>query len=405
MKSLKSLNSVKNMESAKQEMNTLKMPSFGADMEAGILTEWLVKAGDVIEKNQVVAVIETQKGAIDFEAFNSGIVRQLLVKEGESVPVGAPIAQLEGEVESQGEVIVEAQPVIHDVKRPPNAVEEPAASIPSRSAAGSLPVASPYARKIAHDKNINLSSVVGSGPAGAILAKDLEHSSSTPTNKSGKDGMRAAIAAALGRSKREIPHYYLEDTIDVQKAVDWLSEVNRDRRLEEQILLNALLHCAVARALKKSPELNGFYENGQFTPAEHIHLATGISMRGGGLISPAIQHADRLSPDEMMTMLKGLSDRVRNGRLRSSEMSTATVTLSSMGDRGAEKMFGIIYPPQVALIGIGKPQLRPWVIENEIQPRTLVSVSLAADHRVSDGRQGAKFLSRLNKILQKPEQL
>lgn len=382
------------------------MPSFGADMADGILVQWLVKVGDPIKPDQVIAIIETQKGAIDFESFNSGTIKQLLIAEGDKVAVGTPIALLDDNNGSESSESSVTEPPVPDQTEPIAAVQTTSAGSRTRSGV----IASPYARMLAAEHNVDLTQLQGSGPQRQILAKDVMTKPAGTQNSSASKGMRSAIAAALGRSKREIPHYYLESTVDVQPAVDWIKQYNRGKALEDQILINALFHCAVAKALRKSPELNGYYENGEYNPSKAIHLATGISIRGGGLISPAILNADKLSPCQMMEKLKDLSDRVRNGGLRSSEMSSATVTLSSLGERGADKIFGIIYPPQVALIGIGKPQTRPWVVDGSVGDgnivvRTQVSLSLSADHRVSDGRQGANFLNRLSKLLQNPEKL
>lgn len=384
------------------------MPSFGADMEAGTLVQWLVKPGDSIKRDQVIAIIETQKGAIDFESFADGTIHKLLIDEGDKAAVGAPIALLDdgSETPLPEEYTNPDTPNIVAARIETEATKAEALSpVFTASKNRATVIASPYARLLAAEKGIDLKLINGSGPNGAILAADITQVQPRRSETTTKDSMRSAIAAALGRAKREIPHYYLESTIDVQPAVDWLTAYNRDKGLEEQILINALFHCAVAKALLKAPELNGYYEKGVYTPASSVHLATGISIRGGGLISPAILDADQLSPDQMMEKLKDLSDRVRNGGLRSSEMSSATVTLSSLGERGADKILGIIYPPQVALIGIGKPQLRPWIVEGEVTARMVVSLSLSADHRVSDGRQGANFLNRVSKILQKPEKL
>lgn len=381
----------------------LTMPSFGADMDQGLILEWLVKPGDKINKGQVIAIIETQKGAIDFEAYTDGQVEELLVAEDQTVQVGTPIARLTGKIDVN--TVTDPVKPTKTERKPLQPVPHTSGHQPSTSNANlSRHSATPYARHLAKHAGINLTEVKGSGTAGAILSRDIKKAHHTPHSPS-KDSMREAIAAALSRSKREIPHYYLETTIDVQLADDWVHEFNRDLPPDQQVLLNALFHCAVAKALRKVPEFNGFYLDGHFSESSEVHLATGISIRGGGLISPAILNADQLAPAEMMFQLKDLSDRVRNGGLRSTEMTLATATLSSMGDRGVEKLFGIIYPPQVALIGMGKPTVRPWVVGSEVKPRLLVTATLAADHRATDGRQGARFLNQLGKLLQKPENL
>ncbi|MEH6576104.1 MAG: dihydrolipoamide acetyltransferase family protein [Amphritea sp.] len=394
-------------------MSELTMPSFGADMENGVLSEWLVQPGDSVNKGDIVAVIETQKGAIDMEVFQSGVIRTLLVEPGTRIPVGAAIADID-EGALQTPVILAAPPTA-------SGKESPSQSAPRIKA-------SPLARRLAERSAIPLSTLRGSGPQGAIIAADINTANTTnadipidvpatrpetlpvnvplSTSQTGElSGMRQAIAAAMARSKREIPHYYLGTTIELQEASQWMEDYNRGKKPDQQLLLTALLHKAVALALASSPELNGYFIDGQLQLTTNIHLGMTISIRGGGLISPALHHADRDSLPELMNKMRDLTLRARRGGLRSSEMSDATITVTGMGDRGVETLYGVIYPPQVAIIGLGKPALRPWVVDGEVQPRLLINVSLAADHRVSDGRQGAKFLRTLNKLLQQPKLL
>jgi pyruvate dehydrogenase E2 component (dihydrolipoamide acetyltransferase) len=214
--------------------------------------------------------------------------------------------------------------------------------------------------------------------------------------------MREAIAAAMARSKREIPHYYLAHEIEMSRCADWLTRRNAERPPEERLLLGALLLKAVALAARKFPAFNGFYRDGTFEAAPSVHIGTAIAIRGGGLIAPAIHDVDRLSLDELMMKMRELIERVRAGRIRSSEIADSTITVSSLGDRGVETLYGIIYPPQVAIIGFGKVATRPWVERGSVVARPLVNATLAADHRVSDGHAGALFLAEIGKLLQEP---
>lgn len=410
------------------------MPSFGADMEAGTLIEWQVNVGDRVKKDDVVAVIETRKGAIEMEAFGSGIIRKLLVQAGAKVPVGTPIALIDdgftrperGEMSPESSKPVVKKSSLQPAENP-EVLSEIVHKAPGDMHNRSRIKASPLARRLAATRGVNLAQLNGSGPDAVIQAKDLDWPLSqgrakagiaragaarnglakASTDRAGIDiaAMRGAIADAMARSKREIPHYYLETTVDLQAATDWLLDHNQGRPPESRILMGALLHRAVALALTKTPALNGFYEASGFHPVASVHLGSAISIRGGGLIAPAILNAETRSLPEMMTALMSLSTRVREGGLRGSELSKATVTVTSMGDRGVEKVLGVIYPPQVAIIGLGKPVERPWVVEGGVQVRTVLTVTLAADHRVSDGRLGAKFLMNLDKLLQKPEDL
>ncbi|HBP19214.1 MAG TPA: dehydrogenase, partial [Planctomycetes bacterium] len=218
------------------------------------------------------------------------------------------------------------------------------------------------------------------------------------------DAMRAAIARAMARSKREIPHYYLHERIDLEPALSWLEAQNESRPIQERILPAALLLLAVARATAKAPSMNGFYEAGAFRPAEGVHLGVAISLPGGGLIAPAIRDADQLALGELQAALVGLVERARSGGLRGAELSSASLTVTNLGDRGCERVFGVIQPPQVALVGLGRIHEAPCVHEGQVVARRVVDASLSADHRVSDGVDGAAFLRRIARLLAKPEQ-
>jgi pyruvate dehydrogenase E2 component (dihydrolipoamide acetyltransferase) len=217
--------------------------------------------------------------------------------------------------------------------------------------------------------------------------------------------MRQAIGVAMTRSKREIPHYYLASTIDFGAASAWLEAWNRDRAPEDWLLPAVLLLKATARALVEVPQLNGFYENGAFRQGPGIHIGWAISLRGGGLVAPAIHDVDRKALPELMSALRELVQRVRAGGLRSSELTDPTVTVTSLGDRGAESVLGVIYPPQVAIVGFGRVVERPWVLEGRIVPRPVLAASLAGDHRASDGHIGGLLLAAVDRALQAPEKL
>jgi pyruvate dehydrogenase E2 component (dihydrolipoamide acetyltransferase) len=217
--------------------------------------------------------------------------------------------------------------------------------------------------------------------------------------------MRQAIGAAMARSKREIPHYYLASSVELRRALTWLEAANRERPPTERLLPAVLLLKATALALGKVPELNGFWENDAFRPAAGVHVGWAIALRGGGLIAPAIRDADQKTLDDLMTNMRDLVRRARAGGLRSSELSDPTITVTSLGERGAETVIGVIYPPQVALVGFGRIVQRPWVQDDAIAVRPVVSLSLAADHRASDGHRGGIVLAEIDRLLQEPETL
>jgi pyruvate dehydrogenase E2 component (dihydrolipoamide acetyltransferase) len=284
----------------------------------------------------------------------------------------------------------------------------PARASPAPSRA--RPVASPAARRLAAEKGIDLTSLVGSGPDGAITSEDIEGavgSTTVPREHQGVDlaEMRKAIAAAMARSKREIPHYYLAHDVDLTTARRWLSDLNARRDPERRLLMVVLLLKASALALAKHPALNGFWIDGAFRGSDAVHVGMAVSIRGGGLVAPAIHDTDKLALDELMQRLQDNVARARAGRLRSSELVDATATVSSLGERGVDSLYGVMTPPQVALIGFGRPRTRAWIAGDAIEPREIVTVTLAADHRASDGQRGALFLAEVDRLLQRPEAL
>ena len=217
--------------------------------------------------------------------------------------------------------------------------------------------------------------------------------------------MRAIIAAAMARSKREIPHYYLGNWVDLSPANAWLADWNASHPVEERLIPGVLMIRAVALALARFPEFNGFYRHDAFVPGDGVHVGAAISLRRGGLIAPGIRDADTLGLPELMTAFRELVARARAGRLTSSEIAGGTITVSSLGEQGVEEVFPVIYAPQVAIVGFGTPVERPWLIQGRIEPRWLVRATLAADHRVSDGHRGALFLGAITRLLQEPETL
>ena len=265
---------------------------------------------------------------------------------------------------------------------------------------------SPAARKRAEELGLDTTALTGSGPQGAIVLEDVEKAAATlaqPQDRATE--MRRAIAAAMARSKREIPHYYLASDIPLGRATRWLASRNEARPVTERVIMAVLLLKAVALALKKYPELNGFFRDGAFQPGPGIHLGVAISLRQGGLIAPAIRDADKKSLDELMQGLTDLVARARALTLKSSEISDPTITVTNLGEQGAGLVHGVIYPPQVALVGFGKVSERPWAESGQLFVTPVVTATLSADHRVSDGHRGALFLGEAARLLQEPEKL
>ena len=217
--------------------------------------------------------------------------------------------------------------------------------------------------------------------------------------------MRQTIAAAMARSKREIPHYYLAHTIDLHRALAWLAEDNARRPVTERLLYGVLLIKAVALALREVPELNAVWRGDHVEPSAAVHVGVAISLRGGGLVAPALHDTDRRPLGELMQRLPRPRAARALRRLRSSELSDPTITVTSLGEQGVESVFGIIYPPQVAIVGFGRIVERPWVVDGVGRRPAVVTATLSADHRVSDGHRGGLFLAAIERCLQTPERL
>jgi pyruvate dehydrogenase E2 component (dihydrolipoamide acetyltransferase) len=430
-------------------MADFTMPALGADMETGKVVEWLVKPGDRVKPGDVVAVVETHKGAIDVECFLDGVIGDLAPLDTE-LPVGAVLARVgaEGEAAAPAEAARAAAPkaakpaVAAPAPAPvpaaapsaapaaaqaaaPAAARRPAPAPATTAAATGRAKVSPAARRRAVDLGIDADVLRGTGADGAVTLADVDlaareraaaprpataPAAGAAPARSVRGGfdpaqMRQAIATAMARSKREIPHYYLTASIDFAAAQAWLQAWNDAHDPAERLLPATLLLKATAKALGEVPALNGFWEAGGYRAGAAVHIGWAIALRGGGLVAPAIHDADRKTLPELMAALRDLVQRARSGGLRSSELTDPTITVTSLGERGAESVLGVIYPPQVAIVGFGRVVERPWVVDGRVVPRPVVAVSLAADHRASDGHLGGQLLAAIDRALQAPETL
>lgn len=379
------------------------MPKLGSDMTAGTLVAWLKKQGDVVQRGDIIAEVETEKGNIEVESFTSGKLEKLVIQPGQKVSVGEVLA-----------LLAEDQPATTVAKTTPT----PVSAVPSTTVAASpnrdfdrIRI-SPAARTLATQLAVDLSQLKGTGPDGAITRDDVERSvaatSKEPKPASSVDRyakLRETIAAAMTRSKREIPHYYLSTTIDMHAAMTWLAEENTKRSVTDRLLYGALLIKAVALALREVTELNANWDGSKVVTLKEIHVGVAIALRQGGLIAPAIHHTDQLEISDLMTQMRDLVNRARSGSLRSSELSEPTITVTSLGEQGVETAYGVIYPPQVAIVGFGKVVERPWVVQGQVVARPVITATLSADHRVSDGHRGGKYLAAIDRLLQEPAKL
>jgi pyruvate dehydrogenase E2 component (dihydrolipoamide acetyltransferase) len=393
------------------------MPSLGADMESAILVEWSARPGDTLRRGDIIGVVETEKGAIEIEVFEDCVVEELVVAVGTEVRVDGVLARLRGLREAAAPAVAPVAPTPSPAAAvaPPPVARPAAPQRPPATLAVPLPPAtrvraSPAARRRAQALGVDPGILVGTGVSGAVCLADVELAAAAAPARKTRGGfdpaaMRRAIGNAMSRSKREIPHYYLTQSIPLGTALAWLGRENESRPVTERLLPAALLLKATALALAKAPALNGFFADGAFTAGRGIHIGWAISLRGGGLLAPALHDANRLSLTELMAKLRDLVQRARTGGLRSSEMMDPTITVTSLGERSAESVLPIIYPPQVAVIGFGSVNERPWADAGRIESQPVIVATLGADHRVSDGHRGGQLLAEIDHNLQHPEVL
>jgi pyruvate dehydrogenase E2 component (dihydrolipoamide acetyltransferase) len=385
------------------------MPSLGADMEAGTLVEWRKKPGDSVKRGDIIADVETQKGLIEIEVFDEGVIGELLIKEGTKVPVGTVMAtinpstsELETKETTTQKTVIAIQPT----------EEKTIKKVVTEQFEKKQIKASPLAKRIAAENNIDLSQLQGTGEGGAITKEDIENAITQkekitkPEEKMSLqlEAVRLAVAAAVSKSNKEIPHYYLEKKIDMTKALTWLRESNSKRPIQKRLLPAALIIKATAKSLVDFPNLNAIWDNG-VQPKKEINIGFVVSLRSGGVIVPTIRNADLKSIDEIMEALNDIIPRARAMKLRSSDLTDSTITITSLGEGGADMVFGVIYPPQVAIVGFGGSSQQAVVDNGMLGIRSVFTATLAGDHRVTDGLTGSDFLSTLNNYLQNPESL
>lgn len=386
-------------------MIAFQMPSLGADMEAGTLVEWRKKVGDMLHRGDIIADVDTQKGLIEIEVFEEGLLHQLVVKEGDKVPVGTVLAWIKplGDIMSATDQSA--------------GIQEPQSQIKEKEIRVKI---SPLAKKMASTHQLDVSIIKGTGPDGEIVKADIEAALQQKQEKPqvkeevketrgdrtapSSEQIRLAVASAMARSNQEIPHYYLEKRVVLTKALHWIKDTNKQRPVQQRILPAALFVKAVAKALDDVPDLNAIWENGLLRKNQ-INIGFVVSLRSGGLVVPVISSADTLTVDEIMAKLNDLIPRARSLKLRSSEIGTATFTLTSVGESGADKVFGIVYPPQVGIVGFGQIMEQPVAEEGMLGIKPVVDLTLAADHRATDGMVGSKFLTAVDSYLQDPENL
>jgi pyruvate dehydrogenase E2 component (dihydrolipoamide acetyltransferase) len=419
----------------------LVMPRLSDTMEEGTIGRWLVHEGDAFAAGDVLAEIETDKATMEFQAYDAGTVLRILVGDGETVALGAPIAIVgaEGETTDQaasaGNGATAAPPQEEAAEPEPNAAparKQAKSSSKAKAAAGNgsgvtaaLRV-SPIARRMADEAGIDLAAMAGrgSGPEGRVVKADVERliSSGELTRPAGPDvpaaasapgeaeireltPMLKAVAARMTQSKQTVPHFYVESEIDMTRAMLLRAELNSGLADSgDKISVNDLIVRASALALIQHPQAHRSYVDGKH--AYHAHANIGIAVAlDDGLIVPVVDEADTKSVREISRETRDLAGRARAGKLKQPEIEGATFSVSNLGMFDVANFEAIINPPESAIIAVGATVDRPAVVDGEIAVRKIMRVTLSCDHRACSGADGAKLLQTIKQLLQSPSLL
>ncbi|MDE2669648.1 MAG: dihydrolipoamide acetyltransferase family protein [Chloroflexota bacterium] len=398
------------------------MPQMGADMTEGTLVRWLKNPGDSVARGDVIAEIETDKATVELEAFDAGVLRQVVASEGDVVPVGEVIALLGDADEEMPEVERRAP----SEKPTPRAVAAPTADGTGGDLDARRVRVSPVARRIADDAGIDLAEVTGSGPDGRILRRDVEEAIAVrdhhapagvptvepapppppppPARVEPLSRMRAAIARNMTDAKQQQPHYYLTVDVDMTEAMAFRRHVNLVLHGPERVSVNDLLVRACAVALASHPKFNASLTDEGIQYHEQMDINIGVAL-DEGLIAPALLDVAAKPLPQIAEESKALVERARAGKLRAEEYSSGTFTITNLGAYGIDVLVGIINAGQAAILGAGSVTERPAVVDGDLAVRQLMTLALSADHRVTDGAEGARFLKEIQTVLENPTRL
>jgi pyruvate dehydrogenase E2 component (dihydrolipoamide acetyltransferase) len=408
--------------------DTVSMPKLGFDMAEGNLVRWLKKVNDPVEKGQVLAEIETDKATVEVESPYSGVLLQLVVEEGTSVPIGSPIAIIgtAGEkVEGSTKVIAKVAEETPEVKAEKESAVPLSTLMPSSS--GTV-AASPLARHLAKEQNIDLSSVIGSGPSGRIVRKDVElaikstsqdqskNVSSISINKISQTGsipedkripiskLRSAIGRRMLDSKQTVPHFYLTTDIEVEKMLDLRNQLNSLLPDEQKISVNDFIIKAVGLALRQYPNLNSSISGNEIIQHGHIHIGVAVSV-DGGLLTIVVRDADIKDLKEINKDVKEMANRVRSGKVKKEDIEGSTFSISNLGMFDVENFGAIINPPESAILAIASARDVVVLKNGVVSSGKRMKITISADHRVTDGVEAAKFIQAIKQVIETPIQM
>ena len=405
----------------------ITMPKLSDTMEEGTLLKWFKKEGDYVQQGEALFEVETDKAVMEVEAFTSGVLSQILVQEGEKVPVGTPIAIIGGET---GKVVPQAEPLIEkpqdvqagktpaeqEVKTPPQLKVVP----PKKATAASVPAgeanASPAARTFAEQRKIDLSQIKGTGMGGMITLKDARNFREHTAVKEGTlplapgkprsheeitdlSTMRKAIAATVSYSKKNIPHFYVTFEIAMNNVIAQLEQLNQKKEGNEKITINDVIIRAAATTLKNYPYLNALYPEQGLILKKEVNMGIVIGLKEG-LIIPVLKNSDTLTLQEISRGVKRLREKAESGKFSADDLTDGTFTISNLGMLGVSDFAAIIYPPQTAILAVSAIKDTPVIKDGSVVPTKVMKVTLSMDHRVVDGINAANFLRDLQKSLE-----
>ena len=408
-------------------MPDITMPKLSDTMLEGTLVKWLKKAGDKIEVGDILAEVETDKATMEMEAFDDGVLVEIIVPEGGVVKVGERLAVFDGGASPAKPAAVPA-PV---AKPSPSPKPAPASAAPltpkpraSANPGGPRAKASPLAKKIAMERGVDLAGISGSGPGGRIVAADVPEKAAptaatrpaslqtaAPSSAADKriplSGMRRTIAERLLASKTQIPHFYLSLEIDAAPLVALRKDINAAAEASgsPKVTVNDFVLLATARAAALHKKINSAFAGDSVVEYAAVNLAVAIAVEDG-LITPVIRDAQKLTLREISATVKDLASRARSKKLKPEEYQGGTVTVSNLGAFGVENFYAIINPPQAAILAVGAIVKKPVVnAQDQVVAGQRISLGLSGDHRVVDGAAGAEFLASLKKSLETPATL
>ncbi len=403
------------------------MPKLSDAMTEGRVIQWMKKEGDRVQGGDVVASIETDKAEIELEAFGSGVLRKILVGDGQTVPVGQLIAVI-AEPDEDISGLVRAAPVAVAAGAPTAANAEPRPAAPASPAPAGPPApppeagwvpASPIARRMAREAGMDLARVKGSGPGGRILERDVEAYVAAQAQRLGGaevpagerefedkelSTIRKTIAARMTQSQAPIPHFTVTVEVDVGAALELRKSLNAIEAQSEKLSVNDIIIKATALALQRHPTINATYINGQVRLFKRVHMGVAVALEDG-LIVPVIRECDRKSLGEIARQARGLIERARSKKLRPEEYSGGTFALSNLGMYDVVEFTAVIDPAHGAILAVGAIEEKPVVLNGQVVVRQRMRLTGAFDHRIIDGAMGAKFLQELKRILENPVQL